>query len=230
MITYLVCDLTERKHYVGSTTTSTRPFEHLKGPSHENWQIHRAKKRAHKFFVFVSEDDNLDDRSEEQFYLDFYHGTDWSLNVNPNATGNPQAIRDYNEKVKLGLLPPSGLDGGWQNPTTNLARLANGTHNLLAANRDKEVEKRRIEIVKKALTGENNPAKRPEVRAVLKEVCKGKGFWKNKLTGEVRRFVEAPSEEWEVADRSWWVNKNGKKHCGTPPDVENWQRGWKWSE
>lgn len=233
MKTYLVCDITDGKQYIGSTTTNHRPFSHLEGEGHGNWKLNYAKKHNHAFFVFISEDDGLEDRSEEQFYLDFYYGTNWNLNLSPTATGNPKAIKDYNEKVKNGLLPHSwgGKNFNTWAAKANEKRLDNGTHNFLAENITEEFTQRRLESVRKAITGENNPSKRPEVKEILKNVCKGRGFFKNKKTGEVLRFVEAPSEEWEVANREWWVNKDGIKHRGSPPpDIENWQRGMKWKK
>jgi hypothetical protein len=46
-----------------------------------------TRKRPQDFFVFISDDDGLDTREEEQFYLDFYHNTPWCYNISPNANG-----------------------------------------------------------------------------------------------------------------------------------------------
>ena len=205
MKTYLVCDLTDKTFYVGSTTTENRPFDHIKGPSHENWKIRKAKKRKHAFFVFVSEDDGFEDRREEQFYLDFYYGTEWSLNLSSRAVGNPQGL-------KKALL----------------RSLEEGTHNFLKENRNSKTEAKRLKNLRESVGGEKNPAKRPEVRERCSEKAKGRRFWKNKITGEIKSVIEAPSKDWVLADRSWWVNSKGERRHGPPPDPENWQRGMKW--
>jgi hypothetical protein len=55
-----------------------------------NPEFHRSlRKNPENFFWLVSEDDGLEDRSEEQFYLDFYYGTEWCYNSNPNAISPP---------------------------------------------------------------------------------------------------------------------------------------------
>ena len=49
------------------------------------------RKNSENFYWIVSEDDGLEDRSEEQYYLDFYHGTVWCYNHNPSASCPPNS-------------------------------------------------------------------------------------------------------------------------------------------
>ena len=206
MKTYAVLDITDKTFYVGSTKSDTRPFEHVTKKGHENWRLRQAKAHNHEFFVFVSEDDGLGDkdRSEEQFYLDFYFGSPWCLNLNKRATGNPQAIDDYNGRVKNGEIPHSHLGRGdintWM-PEENKKRIENGTHNWLKENVDPHVECRRVESIRQANTGDGNPMRRPEVARKLSQKLKG---------------------------RTWWVNEQGGIRFSFECPGENWQRGRKW--
>lgn len=49
------------------------------------------RKNPENFYWIASEDDGLDTREEEQYYLDFYHGTVWCYNLNPKASVPPSA-------------------------------------------------------------------------------------------------------------------------------------------
>lgn len=157
MVTYLVLDLKNKTHYVGSSTGVKRPYCHLKSP--ENFHLKRAKRHHHPMWVFISADDGLDTRDEEQYYLDFYIGSRWSMNINPDASANPEALVEYNRKVREGALPASNLGGSWRGPADiNEQRVSNGSHNFLAENRDPEVEQRRVKAVKEALSKSNPSA------------------------------------------------------------------------
>ena len=88
MITYLVCDLNRKKQQVGSTKSlkTGRPWSHLDGGSC-NPVLAAATAKSDQFFVFVSTDDGLDTRDEEQHYLDFSFGASWCYNLSPHAHG-----------------------------------------------------------------------------------------------------------------------------------------------
>lgn len=162
MVTYLVIDIEGKQHYVGSTEdiNTGRPWSHLNGGSSNKHLARITKKR--NCFVFVSEDDGLSTREEEQFYLDFYYGTKWCVNNSPTATGNPQAIKGYNEKVKNGELPQSVITPEGKTVIieatrkSNKKRIEEGTHNFLKEKRDEEQERRRIEAVSKAVKERNS--------------------------------------------------------------------------
>jgi hypothetical protein len=85
VITYAAINLTNKKLYVGSTVD----FEARCEKHHRNkgdLAFHRSlRKDPANFYWIVGDDDGLTDRSEEQYYLDFYHGTAWCYNLRPSA-------------------------------------------------------------------------------------------------------------------------------------------------
>ena len=89
MITYVAINLTNKKFYVGSTVDfSGRQKGHLQ--SKEDYPFQNSlRKSPENFYWIVSEDDGLETRDEEQYYLDFYHGTTWCYNYNPSASMPP---------------------------------------------------------------------------------------------------------------------------------------------
>jgi hypothetical protein len=92
VITYTAINLTNKKFYVGSTVNfEGRKKSHLKEDRNYPFQ-NSLRSDPENFYWVVSEDDGLDDRSEEQYYLDFYHGTVWCYNLNPKASVPPSAL------------------------------------------------------------------------------------------------------------------------------------------
>lgn len=89
MFTYAGINLTNKKFQIGSTTDFDRRYsQHLK--SKDNPEFHNAlRKNPSNFYWFISENDGLDDRSEEQYYLDFHFGSSWCYNLNPFANEPP---------------------------------------------------------------------------------------------------------------------------------------------
>ena len=89
MITYAGINLTNKKFQVGSTTDFERRCrEHHN--SDMNPEFHRAlRKDPENFYWIVGDDDESGTRDEEQYYLDFYHGTAWCYNLNPSASAPP---------------------------------------------------------------------------------------------------------------------------------------------
>ncbi len=85
MITYLGITLNNRKFYVGSAVDfERRQKEHLCDKS--NTRFHNTlRKDPETVYWIASEDDGLDTREEEQFYLDFYHGSEWCYNLSSSA-------------------------------------------------------------------------------------------------------------------------------------------------
>jgi len=89
VITYAAINLTNKKFQVGSTTDFERRCqEHHKGKGDLEFQ-RSLRKNPENFYWIVSEDDGLETRDEEQYYLDFYHGTTWCYNYNPSASMPP---------------------------------------------------------------------------------------------------------------------------------------------
>ena len=92
MITYQAINLTNKKFQVGSTTDFPRRCkEHHKGKGDLEFQ-RSLRKNPENFYWVVSEDDGLEDRSEEQYYLDFYCGSMWCYNHNPSSEAPPSHL------------------------------------------------------------------------------------------------------------------------------------------
>jgi hypothetical protein len=105
MITYIGLNLDSKKFQVGSTTDFSRRYsQHLK--SSDNPAFHRSlQNNPNKFYWFTSVDDGMDSREEEQYYLDFYYGSTWCYNSNPNAEAPPSRkgkTRSSESKFKFG--------------------------------------------------------------------------------------------------------------------------------
>ena len=91
MITYVALNLTNKKFQIGSTTNFERRCnEHLSGKGDLEFQ-RSLRKNPQNFWWFVSVDDELETRDEEQFYLDFYFQSELCYNHNPSASCPPNA-------------------------------------------------------------------------------------------------------------------------------------------
>ena len=94
MITYVAINLTNKKFYVGSTVDfRARCEKHHRNKG--DLEFHRSLRKDPKnFYWIVSEDDGLNTRNEEQYYLDFYHGTTWCYNLRPSAESGGDTCSD----------------------------------------------------------------------------------------------------------------------------------------
>jgi len=106
VITYAAINLTNKKFQVGSTIDfSQRCKEHHRGKGDLEFQ-RSLRKNPENFYWIVSEDDGLETRDEEQYYLDFYHGTVWCYNHNPSASAPPSPkgrTWEWSEDKKQGI-------------------------------------------------------------------------------------------------------------------------------
>ena len=85
MQTYLGIELESRRFYVGSTKNFNRRWkDHLSNKDNLPFQ-NVLRKHPKKVYWVCSEEDGLNSRDEEQFYLDFYYGTPWCYNVSPST-------------------------------------------------------------------------------------------------------------------------------------------------
>jgi hypothetical protein len=82
------------------------------------------RREPETFYWFVSEDDALDTRDEEQYYLDFYHGSLWCYNHSENASAPPshKGTRWFTNHVEEKRVypfeePPSGWIEGRKDDT-----------------------------------------------------------------------------------------------------------------
>ncbi len=89
MITYIGLNLKTKRFQVGSTTDFPRRYkQHLE--RNMNPEFNKPlQKNPEGFYWFISEDDGNPNREEEQYYLDFYTGSQWCTNINPNAVEPP---------------------------------------------------------------------------------------------------------------------------------------------
>lgn len=116
MFTYLVVDPSSKNFYIGSTHSlqTGRPWKHLKGKSGNPRLANITAKR--NCFVFVSEDDGLDTRDEEQYYLDFYFGTEKCLNNSQRANGGDR----YQEMVEWNVGRKDSFERTFQRMQTRM--------------------------------------------------------------------------------------------------------------
>jgi hypothetical protein len=120
MITYIGLNLKTKRFQVGSTIDFARRYkQHLKNDM--NPEFNRAlQKDPEGFYWFLSDDDGYSDRREEQYYLDFYTGSLWCTNINPNATEPPyhggSKWWTKNGDVKRSINCPGE---GWEEGTPN---------------------------------------------------------------------------------------------------------------
>ena len=141
MYTYLVIDPVSKTHYVGSSNGTKRPKRHLNGRSTNKRLARITAKR--NVFVFVSDDDGLDTRDEEQLYLDFYFGSRWCLNGSNTAAGGDGhgAFARYNKTersveerrrrgsaIRKGHAKSTNKRQGFKDPETHRQRISE-SHN-----------------------------------------------------------------------------------------------------
>ena len=229
MITYAAINLTNKKFYVGSTKNFvSRQKTHLK--SSEDYPFQNSlRKDPDNFYWIVSEDDGLDDRSEEQFYLDFYCGSMWCYNLNPNAVNPPSALGkggpDHHLHGKkqspehiakrtahcTGETNPAYGKSWWKDEKGNytLEQDCPGDGWVLGA-RTPDSDK---------FTGENNPmyGKTGELSP-----CYGMKWFNNGV--EIRKSLECPGEGWVKGRGNWYNNSLEEKFSLVPPG-EKWVRG-----
>jgi group I intron endonuclease len=92
VITYFAINLTNKKFQVGSATDFERRCkQHHSGKGDLEFQ-RSLRKNPENFYWVVGDDDGLQTREEEQYYLDFYHGTVWCYNHNPSASAPPSSL------------------------------------------------------------------------------------------------------------------------------------------
>ena len=214
---------------MGSTVDFTsRQKGHLN--SNEDYPFQNSlRKDPENFYWIVSEDDELDTRDEEQYYLDFYHGTVWCYNLNPKAAVPPSQLG------KGG--PGHHLHGKKQDPEYVARRTAHcaGETNPVYGKRwwndgygnytlSQECPGEGWVLGARGhepgkFAGESNPmyGKSGELSPVH-----GSKWFNNGV--ELKKTFEKPGEDW-VEGRGHWFNKGDEeKFSLTPPD-ENWVRG-----
>ena len=177
MITYLAINLTNKKFQVGSTIDfKKRCKQHHQGKGDLEFQ-RSLRKNPENFYWIVSDDDGLDTRDEEQYYLDFYCGTEWCYNHNPCAAAPP-----YYEWTEERREQRSEMYKGDKNPMF-------GKRGEKSPHYGKP---RPPEAMRKTAAGLRGIKRSQETR----EKLKGLLFWVNEA-GIIRRFRTCPGPEWQ---------------------------------
>ena len=229
MITYVAINLTNKKFYVGSTVDfSGRQKGHLQ--SKEDYPFQNSlRKNPENFYWIVSEDDGLETRDEEQYYLDFYHGTTGCYNLNPKATVPPSALGkggpDHHLHGKkqdpehvarrtahcAGETNPAYGKSWWNDGKENyvLSRECPGEGWVLGA-RGHEVGR---------FAGENNP-----MFGMSGELspCKGMKWFNNGV--ELVKRMECPGEGW-IEGRGHWYNNGEDQKFSVQSPGKDWTPG-----
>ena len=229
MITYAAINLTNKKFYVGSTVDFKRRQKgHL--TSTEDYPFQNSlRKDPENFYWIVSEDDGLETREEEQFYLDFYTGTAWCYNLNPKAAVPPSQLGKggpghhlYGKKQDPEYVARRTAHClGETNPVYGKRWWNDGHGNYILSEECPEegwvLGARGHEPGKFA--GEFNPmyGKFGDLAP-----CYGMKWFNNGV--EIRKALEKPGEEWVEGRGHWFNNGDEEKFSLIPPD-KDWVRG-----
>jgi group I intron endonuclease len=179
VITYVPINLSNRRFYIGSTTDFNRRWkEHL--TQKRNYPFQNAlQKNPENFFVLISVDDELENREEEQFYLNFYHGSEQCYNISSDATA-PMSGRTHTREAIKKFRRDHTEEWKKQHSKRML-----GERN---PNYGRTFPEETIEKQRKAKQGSNNP-------------CFGKKWWVNS-SGETLYQPDSPGSEWQPG-RKW---------------------------
>lgn len=195
MYTYLAVNLVKKKFQVGSTTDfERRQRQHLRDDNTIPF-LNDLRNNPEHFFWFVSTDDGLEDRSEEQFYLDFYTGTPWCYNLNPNSEAPPNLSghKFKDETLKKRSRSRKGNNYGVVGPNHPFFG-KNHTEESVEANREAHLNRFWVNngIEERSL---------PEGSEIPEGYAQGRLFilgklkwWSNGKT--VTRAMECPGEGW----------------------------------
>jgi hypothetical protein len=213
MITYLAINLTNKKFQVGSSIQpEVRVKQHLN--SKEETPFHRSIRRnPDNFYWVIGTDDGLgnDDRADEQFYLDFYHGTQWCYNINQFANRGPD---------RTGQKQPEGW--GERHAEKLKGRPNPGVSSALKGRVKSKEERKKI--------GEGNRGKvrTQEVKDRIAAKLQGSS-WGSHTKEHRERMSELHSGENNPAyGKKHWVNESGERRFQAESPGPEWQNGRKW--
>lgn len=228
MITYIAINLTNGKFYIGSTSNfEKRQKSHL--TSKENYPFQNALRKNPESFYWVKAEDDLNDRSMEQYYLDYYFGSEQCYNLNPLAEVPPS------QKGKGG--PGHHLYGKVWDPDVISRRTAHckGETNPVYGRRWWNDGKGNFLLSEEQpaegwclggrkppegmFSGENNPmhGKTGELSPVF-----GSKWYNNGK--EARKFKKDPGEGW-VRGRGCWFNNGETEKFSVNCPAQGWKEG-----
>ena len=207
MITYVSINLSNRKFYIGSTVDFDQRWQqHMTATCNYPFQ-NALRNNPNNFFVLVSEDDGLKTREEEQFYLDFYHGSKHCYNISKDASA-PMQGRTHSEETKKKISRPGEKNPNYGN---RWKWEWSETQSRAVENRPKG-EDHHWSRNNRNMSGENNTfyghthtqeSKEKNRQAHLGENSSVYGtlWWVNEQ-GENKRQKDSPGPEWQP-NRKW---------------------------
>jgi group I intron endonuclease len=207
MITYVPINLSNRKFYIGSTVDFERRWEqHLH--SSENYPFQNSlRNNPGNFFVLISEDDGLETRDEEQFYLDFYHGAEWCYNLSANTVA-PFQGRNHTRESKEKISRPGETNPNYGNSWKW------------------EWSEAQIQALEQRPRGEDHHWSRNN-RNMYGENNTFYGRCHTKESNERNRQAHL-GENSSVFGTKWWVNEDGENKRQSNSPGPEWQLGRKW--
>ena len=213
MFTYLSINLVNRKFQVGSSVhPEVRIKQHLN--SKEETPFHRSIRRdPNNFYWIIGTEDELgnNDRSDEQFYLNFYHGSQWCYNISQFANRGPD---------RTGQKQPEGW--GEEHSKKLEGKPNPGVSAALKGRVKSEEERRKI--------GEGNKGK-VRTQAVRNRIAaKLRGTSWGGHTQEHREHMsELHSGENNPAyGKKHWIKQDGERKFQTESPGPEWQNGRTW--
>ena len=196
----------KKKFQVGSTVNFLRrQRDHFRDKNNIPF-LNDLRNNPGDFFWFVSVDDGLDDRSEEQHYIDFYLGSEWCYNLNPSA------------------LAPPNLSGHTFSEDTLKKRSETRRGNNYGVTGENHP------FFGKSHSDESNQSNREKHLNTFwvnngteeKTLCEGSTIPEDFFLGRLLSST--------LSGYFWWVNKNNEtKRSLTSPGID-WQLGRKWKE
>jgi group I intron endonuclease len=206
MITYVPINLSNRKFYIGSTVDFDRRWkDHMSSPRNYPFQ-NALRNNPDNFFVLVSEDDGLKTREEEQFYLDFYHGSEHCYNISKDASA-PMQGRTHNEETIEKMKGRSFTEDMVEKRKDTWIKITGVTHRQERKGTGKV--KHDLTTLKK-MSGEGNP-----MHGVS-------------LSGESNPMYGTKGELCPTYNTTWWVNEQGENKRQKDSPGPEWQPNRKW--
>jgi len=213
MQTYLAINLTNKKFQVGSSVQpEVRVKQHLN--SKEETPFHRSLRRdQNNFYWIIGIDDGLgnDDRSDEQLYLDFYHGSKWCYNLNQFASRGPD---------RTGQKQPEGWG---EEHSKKLKGRPNPRVSAALKGRVKSEEER-----KKISGGNKGKVRTQEVKDRIATKLRGTSWGKHSEKHKSHMSRKHSGENNPAYGKKHWVNEQGERRFQSDSPGPEWQNGRKW--
>lgn len=231
MDTYKATNTTNGKFYIGSTNNfERRKVEHL--ACTENYPFQNALRKNPEDFEWEVWSDNSDEPVLEQALLDMWFGKGCCYNLNPSAQHPPSWSGKTHKEETKNKQSDSALSRWEQMPEHEREQYSlrvRGDNN--PAKRD-EVRAKISTSKQGQLTGDLNPSKRLDVREKIAESKRGKAHPATRL----RNLRDNPAKRKEVREKmslanlgkKHWINEQGERKYQAESPGPEWQNGRKW--